>query len=209
METRTLLPARAAGRDVEGERYLAVVLDLAEAVDLRFSGSARHCETVGRYAEMMAGELHLPEHRIGRIRLAGILHDIGKVGVPDAILRKPGPLTPDEWTTMHEHPVLGAQILEHESLADVRDWVGAHHERPDGTGYPRGIGGADLGIEPRILAVADAYEAMTSDRSYRASIGPDAARAELRRGAGTQFDAAAADALIRVLDRESELARAA
>ena len=209
VETRTLLPAGTGPRNVEGERYLAVVLDLAEAVDLRFSGSARHCETVGRYAEMMAEELHLPEHRIGRIRLAGILHDIGKVGVPDAILRKPGPLTPDEWTTMHAHPGLGAQILEHESLTDVRSWVGAHHERPDGTGYPHGISGADLGIEPRILAVADAYEAMTSDRSYRASIGPDAARAELRRGAGTQFDAGAAAALLRVLDREPELARAA
>ena len=208
LETRTLL-ARAGGRDVEGERYLAVLLDLAEAVDLRFSGSARHCETVGRYAEMMAGELRLPEHRIGRIRLAGILHDIGKVGVPDTILRKAGPLTPEEWEAMHEHPGLGAQILEHASLADVRGWVAAHHERPDGTGYPRGIGGAELGIEPRILAVADAYEAMTSDRSYRASIGIDAARAELLRCAGTQFDRSAAEALLAVLDREPRLARAA
>jgi diguanylate cyclase (GGDEF)-like protein len=208
-ETRTALAARGGRRDVEGDRYLAVVLDLAEAVDLRFSGSARHCETVGRYVEMMAGELQLPAHRIGRIRLAGILHDIGKVGVPDAILRKPGPLTEEEWAAMHRHPGLGAQILEHESLADVRGWVGAHHERPDGRGYPSGIGGAELGIEPRILAVADAYEAMTSDRSYRVSIGPEAARAELRRGSGTQFDARAAKALLTVLDREARLARAA
>jgi HD-GYP domain-containing protein (c-di-GMP phosphodiesterase class II) len=79
-------------RDIEGERFLAVMLDLAEAVDLRFSGSARHSETVGRYAEMMARELGLPERRIGRVRLAGMLHDIGKIGVPDSILRKPGSL---------------------------------------------------------------------------------------------------------------------
>ena len=204
--TRTLLTAPGGRRGIEGERFLAVLLDLAEALDLRFSGSARHCETVGRYAEMMAGELHLPEHRIGRIRLAGILHDIGKIGIPDAILRKAGPLTPDEWAAMHQHPGLGAHILEHESLADVRSWVADHHERPDGNGYPRGISGADLAIEPRILAVADAYEAMTSDRSYRSAIGPAAACAELRRGAGTQFDADATAALLRVLDRESELA---
>ena len=207
--TRALLTAPRGRRGVEGERYLAVLLDLAEVVDLRFSGSARHCETVGRFAEMMAGELHLPEHRIGRIRLAGILHDIGKVGVPDAILRKAGPLTTEEWETVHEHPGLGAQILEHESLDDVRDWVRDHHERPDGTGYPRGIAGAELRIEPRILAVADAYEAMTSDRSYRSAIGPAAARAELRRGAGTQFDARVAAALLAVLDREADLAEVA
>ena len=207
-QTRARRPA-GGGRDVEGERYLAVLLDLAEAVDLRFSGSARHCETVGRYAEMMAAQLRLPEHRVGRIRLAGILHDIGKIGVPDAILRKEGPLTPEEWECMRRHPGLGAQMLEHESLADVSEWVGDHHERPDGKGYPRGIGGAELGIEARILAVADAYEAMTSDRSYRASIGVEAARAELLRCSGTQFDRETTAALLAVLDREAGLAQAA
>ncbi len=194
-------------RDIERERFLAVVLDLAESVDLRFSGSARHSETVGRYAELMARELGFAEDRVGRVRLAGLLHDIGKVGVPNAILSKPGPLTDEEFASVKRHPELGAQILEHPSLADVQVWVGAHHERPDGKGYPLGIGGETLALEARIVAVADAYEAMTSDRSYRASIGHEKARAELQRCAGTQFDARVVQAFLAVLDRESDRAR--
>jgi diguanylate cyclase (GGDEF)-like protein/putative nucleotidyltransferase with HDIG domain len=190
-------------RDVEAERFLAVVLDLAEAVDVRFSGSARHSETVGRYAELMARELGLSEQHVGRVRLAGLLHDVGKVGVPDAILRKAGPLTDEERTIVGRHPELGAQILEHPSLRDVQAWVGAHHERPDGAGYPRGLTGEELPLEARIVAVADAYEAMTSDRSYRDAIGHERARDELRRHAGAQFDAVVVDAFLRVLDREA------
>jgi len=195
-------------RDVAGERFLAVVLDLAEAIDLRFSGSARHSETVGRYAEMMARELGLSDRRIGRVRLAGMLHDVGKVGVPDAILKKPGPLTDAERAVIERHPELGAQILEHESLADVQAWVRAHHERPDGTGYPHRLHGDALPLEARIVAVADAYEAMTSDRAYRDAIGHEAAHAELRRCAGTQFDAQVVEAFLAVLARESQRAAA-
>jgi diguanylate cyclase (GGDEF)-like protein/putative nucleotidyltransferase with HDIG domain len=194
-------------RDIEAERYVSVVIDLAEAVDLRFSGSARHSETVGRYAEMMARELGLSEQRVGRVRLAGLLHDIGKVGVPDAILNKPGALTAEERAVILRHPELGAALLEHPSLGDVQAWVAAHHERPDGTGYPHGLSGDALPLEARIVAVADAYEAMTSDRSYRDAIGHGRARDELLRHAGTQFDAEVVTAFLAVLDRES--ARAA
>jgi len=190
-------------RDVDAERYLAVVLDLAEAVDVRFSGSARHSETVGRYAELMARELGLSERRVGRVRLAGLLHDVGKVGVPDAILLKPGPLTDEERKVIVRHPELGAQILEHPSLRDVQAWVLAHHERPDGAGYPRGLFGAELPLEARIVAVADAYEAMTSDRSYRDAVDQPEARAELLRCAGAQFDAEVVAAFLAVLDREA------
>ena len=196
------------GLDVEAERYLAVVLDLAEAVDVRFSGSARHSETVGRYAELMARELGLSERRVGRVRLAGLLHDVGKVGVPDAILLKPGKLTDEERKIIIRHPELGAEILEHPSLRDVQGWVLAHHERPDGHGYPRGLFGAELPLEARIIAVADAYEAMTSDRSYRDAIGHARARAELERCAGTQFDPRVVAAFLAVLDREAERAQA-
>jgi len=191
-------------RDIAAERFLAVILDLAEAVDLRFSGSARHSETVGRYAEMMACELSLSEQRTSRVRLAGLLHDIGKVGVPDSILKKPGKLSEEEFKIIRRHPELGAQILEHPSLADVREWVAAHHERPDGAGYPLGLSGEEIPVEARILAVADAYEAMTSDRTYRSSMAHTAARAELERCAETQFDADVVAALIRVLERETE-----
>jgi diguanylate cyclase (GGDEF)-like protein/putative nucleotidyltransferase with HDIG domain len=202
----------AASRDIDAERFLAVILDLAEAVDVRFSGSARHSETVGRYAEMMARELDFSERHTSRIRLAGLLHDIGKVGVPDSILRKPGKLTDAEFETIRRHPELGAQILEHPSLADIRGWVGAHHERPDGRGYPLGLSGEEIALEARILAVADAYEAMTSDRSYHASMTHEQARAELERCAGSQFDPDVVNALLSVLARdvahaESALAR--
>jgi HD-GYP domain-containing protein (c-di-GMP phosphodiesterase class II) len=142
--------------------------------------------------------------RTGRIRLAGMLHDVGKVGVPDSILNKPAKLTDEEFEVIKRHLGLGAQILEHPSFADVRKWVRAHHERPDGRGYPRGLSGDALPLEAQILAVADAYEAMTSDRSYRSSIGHEAAAAELERCAGTQFDRRVVGALLSVLAREGE-----
>jgi diguanylate cyclase (GGDEF)-like protein/putative nucleotidyltransferase with HDIG domain len=200
---RDELHPSSGARDIEGERFVMAVLDLAEAVDLRFSGSARHSETVGRYAEMMARELGLPERRVSRVRLAGILHDIGKAGVPNSILHKPGALTVAEFETIKCHPALGAQIIEHSSLSDVREWVACHHERPDGLGYPLGLHGSAIALEARIVAVADAYEAMTSDRPYRDSIGYDAALAELRHGAGAQFDPLVVEAFIRVLAREA------
>jgi diguanylate cyclase (GGDEF)-like protein/putative nucleotidyltransferase with HDIG domain len=194
------------GDDVAAERLLAVMLDLAETVDLRFSGTARHSETVGRYAEMMARELGFSEVRTARVRLAGLMHDIGKVGVPDSILQKPARLSQEEVEVIRRHPELGAQMLDHPSLSDVGGWVGAHHEQPDGRGYPRGLSGEQIPLEARILAVADAYEAMTSDRSYRASLDHAAARKELERCAGAQFDARVVQALISLLDRETERA---
>jgi diguanylate cyclase (GGDEF)-like protein/putative nucleotidyltransferase with HDIG domain len=200
---RNELRLSSEARDIEGERFVVAVLDLAEAVDLRFSGTARHSETVGRYAEMMARELGLPERRVSRVRLAGILHDIGKAGVPNSILHKPGPLTEEEYEQIKRHPTLGAQIIEHDSLSDVREWVASHHERPDGLGYPLGLSGGAIPMEARIVAVADAYEAMTSDRPYRDSIGYDAAFAELQRCAGTQFDAFVVEAFIAALEREA------
>ncbi len=200
---RSKLRLASDERDIEGERFVIAVLDMAEAVDLRFSGSARHSETVGRYAEMIARELGLPERRVSRIRLAGILHDIGKAGVPNSILHKPGPLTDEEYEVIKLHPTLGAQIIEHVSLSDVREWVAAHHERPDGLGYPLGPACTTIPLEARIVAVADAYEAMTSDRPYRDSIGYESALAELRHCAGTQFDAFVVEAFIAVLEREA------
>jgi diguanylate cyclase (GGDEF)-like protein/putative nucleotidyltransferase with HDIG domain len=194
-------------RDIGGERFIVAVLDFAEAVDLRFSGSARHSETVGRYAETTARELGLSEWRVSRIRLAGILHDIGKAGVPNSILHKPGPLTEDEYEIVKRHPALGAQMLEHVSLSDVREWVAAHHERPDGRGYPLGLPDGAIPLEARIVAVADAYEAMTSDRPYRDSMSYEAALAELRDCAGTQFDARVIEAFAAVLARDATRAR--
>ncbi len=195
--------ALAGQRSVESQAQLATVLSLAEALDQRDTGTAKHSQTVGLLCETMARELGLDEPRVQRVRLAGILHDIGKIGVPDSILRKPGPLTGEEQAQMRRHPELGARILSSGELDDLRGWILAHHERPDGKGYPLGLKSGRIPLEASILAVGDAYEAMTSDRIYRLAIGPAAAREELRKNAGTQFDARVVDALVRALERES------
>ena len=122
--------------------------------------------------------------------------------MPDSILRKPGPLTDEEWLQMRRHPELGARILSSRELDDVREWILAHHERPDGTGYPKGLTADQIPLEASIVAVADAFEAMTSDRVYRPGMHPDAAREELLDNAGTQFSTDVVHALLRALDRE-------
>jgi diguanylate cyclase (GGDEF)-like protein/putative nucleotidyltransferase with HDIG domain len=205
-EVTQTLGAVAGKRSVEDQAQLATVLSLAEALDQRDASTSKHSQTVGRLCEMMATELGLDEDRIQRIRLAGILHDIGKIGVPDSILRKPGPLTSEELAHMRRHPELGARILSGSEMDDVRDWIVAHHERPDGQGYPKGISGDEIPLEALILGAADAYEAMTADRVYRAALGPVKARAELLDCAGSQFDPEVVEALLAALDREPEQA---
>ena len=182
------------------ELQLATVIALAEALDIRDTGTGQHSHTVGRYAEMMARELGLAEERVERVRLAGLLHDIGKIGISDRVLSKPGPLDADEWQEMRTHPEIGARLLSRAEFEDLRAWILAHHERPDGLGYPHKLSGDEIPLEARILAVADAYEAMTAHRCYRPALGESAARAELEGGAGTQFDAPVVAAFLRALD---------
>jgi diguanylate cyclase (GGDEF)-like protein/putative nucleotidyltransferase with HDIG domain len=201
-EVTNVLSSIAGRRSVESQAHVATVLSLAEALDQRDSSTARHSQTVGRLCEMMARQLQLDDDRVHRVRLAGILHDIGKIGVPDSFLRKPGPLTDEEQEQMRRHPEIGARILSSHELDDVRQWILMHHERPDGNGYPRGISAGEIPLEAAIVAVGDAYEAMTTDRIYRPAIGQAAARDELRRCAGTQFDSFVVDALIEALERE-------
>ena len=167
---------------------LAAVLALTEVLDIRDAGTAQHSQTVGRYAEAIARGLELPDDLVERVRLAGILHDVGKIAVPDAVLSKPGKLTDEEWAEMRKHPEVGALIVDGADMKDVAAWVGAHHERPDGRGYPAGLAGDQIPLEARILAVADAYEAMTCNRVYRCALPVEVARGELRKGIGTQFD---------------------
>jgi diguanylate cyclase (GGDEF)-like protein len=192
--------ARSRGA-ANGESYveLAALLNLAEALDVRDSGSASHCQRVGRFAELTARELGLPPEAVERIRLAGILHDVGRVALPDGVFAKQGPLTEEEWAWVRAHPAVGARMVETTEYEDIRSWILFHHERPDGTGYPEGRGVDDVPIESAILAVADAYEAMTSDRPYRPALPPDEAANELRRGAGHQFRADVVEALLRAV----------
>jgi diguanylate cyclase (GGDEF)-like protein/putative nucleotidyltransferase with HDIG domain len=196
-ETLAMLDALADDR--AGEQLEAALL-LAETLDLRDVATARHSETVGRYAERIAEELGLAPDHVERVRVAGVLHDIGKLGISDAVLLKPGRLDDAEWEEIRRHPELGARILEHANLRDIAAWVLAHHERIDGGGYPQGLAGDAIPLEGRILAVADAYEAMTADRPYRRALGEGDARAELRWGAGTQFDERVVEAFLRVVE---------
>jgi diguanylate cyclase (GGDEF)-like protein len=176
----------AAGRS--SELRLAAAMLLAEALDLRDPGTGQHSRTVGEYARQTAGRLGLAPERVERIHAAGVLHDLGKLGIADAILYKPGALSDSEWEEMKRHPEIGARILLHAGLTDIAHWVRAHHERVDGRGYPDRLSAAQIPLEARILAVADAYEAMIADRPYRAGMASEAARAELERCSGSQFD---------------------
>jgi diguanylate cyclase (GGDEF)-like protein len=194
-------------REQSQELRLAAVILLAETLDLRDAGTAKHSRTVGAYARHTAAVLGLGTDRVERIHAAGVLHDLGKLGIADAILHKPGKLDEAEWKEIQRHPEIGARILEHAGLEDIAGWVRAHHERVDGRGYPKGLGGEQIPLEARILAVADAYEAMVADRPYRAGIPPVEAREELARCAGSQFDPAVVEAFLRSLDAsEHELA---
>src|SRR3954454_5831731 len=176
------------GRDRERSKRIETLLTLAEGLDLSESSAPRHSRRVGRYAALIARELGLPEELVERVRLAGVLHDVGKIALPDPMLSKAEPLTSEEWAEMRRHPEIGAHMLANAQLTDIARWVMAHHERPDGHGFPRGLSNGDIPLEARILAVADAYVAMTSERPYRPAMEPDAARDELRKQSGKQFD---------------------
>jgi diguanylate cyclase (GGDEF)-like protein len=199
-EISAIFAPEPGGRGVD-ETHLATLLSLAEALDLRDTGTAAHSRTVGRYCGLIARQLELSAERVKRIEVAGVLHDIGKIGLPDAILQKPGRLGRNELAEIRTHPEIGAQVLSGRGLEDLRGWVLAHHERPDGKGYPAGLADEAIPIEAKILAVADAFEAMTADRVYREGMGSKAARAELLRCAGTQFDPRVVAAFMAVLDR--------
>jgi putative nucleotidyltransferase with HDIG domain len=162
---------------------------LVAALDARDPYTAGHSAAVAIYASDIAASLGEDRAFQERARLAGLLHDIGKVGLPSGLLEKPGALSPAERIQMETHSVIGERILINvDGYADLADAVRHHHERIDGGGYPDGLQGDQIPLLSRILAVADAYSAMTSGRPYRAALTPDEARARLHADEGTQFD---------------------
>jgi HD-GYP domain-containing protein (c-di-GMP phosphodiesterase class II) len=173
-----------------------VLKSLIAELEAHDPAETSHSELVSLYAARTAAHLGWPLDRIERMLLAGTVHDVGKATLPASILHKPGPLTEDEWELVRPHPEAGAWMVSSAGFRDIAVWVMLHHERVDGTGYPHGLTGDEIPIEARILAVADAYEAMTADRVYRRSIGHEAACRELRRCAGTQFDADVVEAFL-------------
>ena len=174
---------------------------LAAAIDARDPSTHSHSKDVARYARAIAEAMGLPPAEVDTIERAALLHDIGKIGIVDSILGKPGPLTPGEQAAMMAHPRIGAAILEEmPDLADLVPIVRHHHERWDGKGYPDGLAGERIPLGARILAVADAFEAMTSNRPYRHRQSQQSALETLLAGRGTQFDPQVVDAFIRSME---------
>jgi diguanylate cyclase (GGDEF)-like protein/putative nucleotidyltransferase with HDIG domain len=183
----------------DGDHIRTLANSLAVAVDAKDAYTQSHSQTVANLCAAIGNELGFDAERLKRIRLAGLLHDVGKIGIPDAILRKPAKLTVGEFEQMKTHAALGADIVRAAEMPERADWIRHHHERIDGRGYPDALAGEQIPLESRIIHVADAFEAMTSDRPYRDGPGEQFAIEELRRNAGTQFDrgggrCAAADA---------------
>lgn len=170
---------------------LRAICSLTILLERRNQGLSAHANAVSDLATAIAAVMELDPKDASRIGMAALLHDIGKVAVPDVLLQKSGPLSPQERQLLHDHADLGAQILEVSPfLYDLVPMVRHHHERWDGCGYPGRLKGADIPLAARIIAVADAYDAMLQAQPYQASRSPEEARAELQRGAGTQFDPA-------------------
>lgn len=180
----------------------AAVAALAEAVQVRDGATAKHSEAVAAYCRATAVALGLGEERAAEVELAGVLHDLGKVAIADTILLKAGPLTEPERREVEKHPVIGARIVRIAGLLEVSAWIMLHHERPDGCGYPHGIAAGAIPLEASIVAVADAYQAMTSDRVYRRALNEAEAQGELRDAAGTQFDACVVEAFLALVSTD-------
>ena len=184
---------------------LRIVQTLAEAIDAKDAYTNGHSSRVAEYAREIARRYGYSRKQQDEIYMMGLLHDVGKIGVPDSVINKPSRLTDEEYAIVKIHPVLGARILrnikERPKLALGAHW---HHERYDGRGYPDGLSGDTIPEEARIIAVADAYDAMTSSRSYRQSLPQERVREEIVRGRGTQFDPVFADIMLQIMSEDKD-----
>jgi ribonuclease P protein subunit RPR2 len=171
------------------ESYLATVRTLAFVVEAKDTHTRSHLDRAHDYAVALASRVAPELAQDQTLRYGFFLHDIGKIGIPERILSKPAPLTDEEWAIMRTHPLLGAQILSPvKFLVPALPIVESHHEKWDGTGYPRGLRGEEIPLGARIFAVVDAFDAMTSDRPYRRALSFEQALDQISRGGGTQFD---------------------
>lgn len=190
-------------RTLEVQTHLGTVRALAAAVDARDADTEFHSRNVAAMASQVARELGLDDLHCALVETAGLMHDVGKIGVADDILRKPGPLDESERATVREHAELGERILTSTAMDEVLPWIRHHHERWDGEGYPDGLRAVEIPLEARILAVCDAWDAMTSDRPYRAALTRAEAAEELETHAGTQFDPAVVQVFLRAVGASS------
>ncbi len=182
------------------QSILDTVTSLAYAVDAKDQYTQGHSQKVSAYAALLAESLGMSEAEVGEIRLGAVLHDVGKVGIPEQILNKSGPLNLDEWETMKTHVNYGARLLEPLApLARIRQMVLHHHEFFDGSGYPDGLSGRSIPLGARIITIADSYDTITSDRSYKKGRTAEQALNELERCAHTQFDPELVAAFLRAM----------
>ena len=185
--------------------FLHVVESLADAIDAKDNYTNGHSGRVAVYSKKIAARYGYDEKRQEKIFMMGLLHDVGKIGVPDEVINKPGRLTDEEFACIKKHPAIGGKILsnikEMPELAAGAKW---HHERYDGRGYPQGLAGENIPEEARIIAVADAYDAMTSNRSYRGALPQETVRGEIEKGKGSQFDPKFADIMLGMIDDDKD-----
>ena len=183
--------------------FMQIVSALATAIDAKDTYTNGHSGRVAEYAKEIARRVGWSGKRLENIYMMGLLHDVGKIGIPDAVINKPAKLTDEEYDIIKNHPVLGARILgkikDMPALTHGARW---HHERYDGKGYPDGLSGEDIPEEARIIAVADAYDAMTSHRSYRQPLAQEIVREEIEKGRGTQFDPDFASVMLDMIDED-------
>lgn len=190
---------KEANRKIK-DTYIGVIGIMGDLLEAKDSHTGSHCNRMLQYAMLIAERLDLSAEEKEKLQYAAMLHDIGKIGIPESILQKPGKLTDEEYRIMKKHPLIGADILGRTSfLKPIAHLIRTHHERPDGKGYPDSIKGVEIPIQSRIVSVLDAYDSMTSDRPYRQSLGLEFAINELLRYAGTQFDSEIVEIFVAIL----------
>jgi HD-GYP domain-containing protein (c-di-GMP phosphodiesterase class II) len=203
---------QAAGRldprlEVTGDGPFLMIDALARAMAARDESTAHHAQRVQRYAVALAGEVCLGDTRmIAAINAAALVHDVGKLGIADRLLQKPGPLTPDEYERVKQHAVIGADILVAVALPGLAVIVRHHHENWDGSGYPDGLSGETIPLGARVLSIVDCYDALTSDRPYRRALPHACAMTMIRQRRGTMYDPAIVDAFLRIVQRLQSVA---
>ena len=186
------------------EAYIETIKSLAEALEAKDSYTKRHSDIVADYAKRIAEKMGLPFYEIQKISQSALLHDLGKMAISDGILNKPGTLNEKEWEEIRKHPEKSEEILKPLTFITFLPIIRHHHERFDGTGYPDKLSGEEIPLGARILAVADSFEAMTRDRSYRKALSKERAIEELKRCSGGQFDPKVVRAFLEVLRNEME-----
>ena len=190
---------------LQSERNVHVVQTLAEAIDAKDSYTNGHSGRVAKYAREIAKRAGMNEKDQNEVFMMGLLHDVGKIGVPDAVINKNGKLTDEEFSLIKKHVATGARILEKiEEMPELAEGAHWHHERVDGRGYPYGLKGDQIPVEARIIAVADAYDAMTSNRSYRDAMPQSQVREEIDHGLGTQFDPEYGKIMLEMIDEDKD-----